>query len=103
MIVSIDLDEVIPKMINLCVEICGHGISHVEAVKVAELLEDSIIEQKEGRWLFTDYGGISYYQCSCCDYTFERPLTYTRDDVNKYRKYCAHCGARMFRESPVYE
>lgn len=55
-------------------------------------------EQKVGRWLFSEYGGISYYQCSCCDYDLEIPLTYTKDDVKKYRKYCTNCGAKMSGE-----
>ena len=54
-----------------------------------------LVEPKEGRWLFSDYGGIHYYQCSCCDYELEIPLTYTKDDVKKYRKYCTNCGAKM--------
>lgn len=52
-------------------------------------------EPKEGRWLFSDYGGIHYYQCSCCDYDLEIPHTYTKDDIKKYKKYCVHCGAKM--------
>ena len=83
---------------------CNYDFPAMFAEGLAEFLYDEgYRQQKEGHWTFPDYGGISYYQCSCCDYEFERPLTYTRDDVNKYRKYCAHCGARMFRESPVYE
>ena len=79
---------------------CNYDFPEEFAAGLAEFLYDEGYRgQKEGRWLFTDYGGISYYQCSCCGYEFERPLTYTRDDVNKYRKYCAHCGARMFKES----
>lgn len=98
-IVSIDLDKIIPEVVQLCVDIHSAGISRVDAIRIAELLEDSAVE---GHWTFPDYGGISYYKCSCCGYEIERPLTYTRDDVKKYRKYCTHCGAKMFRESPVF-
>lgn len=42
-IVSINLDKVIPEMIQLCIDIHGQGISHIDAVRITELLEDSAI------------------------------------------------------------
>ena len=63
-----------------------------------KLVEEGCRLERQGRWLFSNYGGIHYYQCSCCDAEFERPLTYTKDDVKKYRKYCSACGARMIKE-----
>ena len=97
-IVSIDLDKVIPELLTLVVDIHGKGLPHTDAVRIVQLLEDAAEEPKEGRWLFSDYGGIRYYQCSCCDYELEIPLTYTKDDVKKYRKYCTKCGAKMSEE-----
>lgn len=43
-VVAIDLDKVIPEMIQLCVDIHGSGIPHTDAVRIAELLEDAAIE-----------------------------------------------------------
>lgn len=58
-----------------------------------------LVAPKVGRWLFSDYGGIHYYQCSCCDHELEIPLTYTKDDVKKYKKYCGYCGAKMSEDN----
>ena len=78
---------------------CNYDFPATFAEGLAEFLYDEDYRlQKEGHWTFPDHGGISYYKCSCCGYELERPLTYTRDDVNKYRRYCTHCGAKMFRE-----
>ena len=75
-----------------------------EAMLEGDCLECNNFEEvKQGHWTFPDHGGIAYYKCSCCGYEIERPLTYTRDDVKRYRKYCTYCGAKMFRESPAYE
>lgn len=52
-------------------------------------------ESKVGRWLFSDCGGIHYYKCSCCNYELEVPLTFTKNDVIKYKRYCTSCGAKM--------
>lgn len=57
-----------------------------------------VIEVKQGHWTFPEYGGIRYYQCSCCDKELEIPLTYTKNDVIKYRRYCTYCGAKMSGE-----
>ncbi len=84
MIVKIDLDNVIPKMIDLCVDIHKQGISHIDAVRIAELLESSAIEPvKHGTWLQTkDYYA---YKCSCCGAITRQPND----------KYCHNCGAVM--------
>ena len=70
--------------------------------KICELTYFISIVPKQCHWTFPDHGGISYYKCSCCGYEIERPLTYTRDDINKYRRYCTYCGAKMFRESSIF-
>ena len=80
-IVNIDLDKVIPAMIDLCVDICGHGISQVDAVRVAELLEDSAVQ---GEWITGKYS-FDRSVCSVCGATFDG------DGGN----YCSKCGARM--------
>ena len=70
-----------------------------EAVEEGVCRECEYFEEvKQGHWTFPDHGGISYYKCSRCGYEIEKPLTYTRDDVKKYRKYCTYCGAKMKEE-----
>ena len=95
MIVSIDLDKVIPKMIDLCVDIHGQGISQVDAVRIVELLEESSIERQEGKWIFNKWAYQEYYRCSCCKKDFPLPPAWTANDIKKYLKYCSICGAKM--------
>ena len=75
-----------------------HKVNCETSWHATKLLRAGWVKQKKGRWLFSDYGGIHYYQCSCCDYELEIPLTYTKNDVIKYKKYCTNCGAYMIEE-----
>jgi hypothetical protein len=40
----IDIDKAIPMMIQMCVDIVGHGITQVDAVRIATMLEDASVE-----------------------------------------------------------
>ena len=44
-VVSVDLDKLIPELIELVVSIHGTGISHIDAVRITELIEDNIIKE----------------------------------------------------------
>jgi hypothetical protein len=37
----IEIDKAIPLMIQACADIVGHGITQVDAVRIAEILEDA--------------------------------------------------------------
>ena len=90
--VNIDLDKVMPELINLCVDICGHGISHIDAVRIAELLEDSAVR---GKWIpaSTKPGVHAGKKCSEC----KARITYS-EHFNGQHLYCHKCGARMLKE-----
>ena len=78
-IVSIDLDKVIPELIQLCIDIHGQGISHPDGIRIVELLEDSAIQGTWKRYSST------MMECSVC----KKHVPYHR------YTYCPHCGARM--------
>ena len=40
----IDIDKAIPMMIQMCVDIVGHGITQVDAARIATMLEDASVE-----------------------------------------------------------
>jgi len=50
---------------------------------------------QEGKWLRTEYQGISYAKCSKCGTERQISHTWTFDDVNRYKHYCENCGAKM--------
>ena len=97
MIVKIDLDNVIPKMIDLCIDIHKQAISHVDAVRIAELLENSAVEPvNQGKWISasTKPGVQIGMKCSLCG----ARIKYS-EFFNGNHNYCHKCGAKMIKEN----
>ncbi len=87
----IDIDKAIPIAIQAVVDVVGHGISQVDAVNIADKLEEAsaadVAEVRHGEWGFDGVG----WNCSeCGEYAL---LVKTKIQVRS--KYCPYCGAKM--------
>ena len=92
----IDLDKAIPIAIQAVVDIVGHGISQVDAVYIADKLEEistaDVEEVRHGHWIeriekpsWLEDDVEVYYECSECGTSHWSIMP----------PYCPECGAKM--------
>ena len=89
----IDIDKAIPIAIQAVVDVVGHGITQVDAVNIAEKIEEAstadVVEVRHGKWEYIEEDDC--YICSNCK----------ASALNNYRSlsvnsnYCPNCGAKM--------
>lgn len=94
----IDLDKAIPIAIQAVVDVVGHGISQVDAVRIAERFEDApttdVVEVRHGHWISEeeavqlDRYDLAYTcsVCGRCDWDCTE---------SKNFNFCPNCGAKM--------
>ncbi len=89
----IDRDTAIKKAIVACIKVVGHGITHIDALKVAECLGEipvaDIAEVRHGHWRQNMYCKRIFY-CSVCG----RHIEDATQNPKEFFPYC-HCGAKM--------
>ena len=87
----IERDEAVRKAIYACIKIVGHGISHIDAVDIAEEIDSiptaDVVEVRHGEWVLDTSSCVASLKCGECDYAASIGL-----DVHKF---CPHCGAKM--------
>jgi rubrerythrin len=92
----IDLDKAIPIAIQAVVDVVGHGISQVDAVRIAERFEDAptadAVEVRHGHWIehtakpdWLEDDVEVFYNCSECGSSHWSIIP----------PYCPNCGAKM--------
>lgn len=58
----VNIDKAIPMMIQACVDVVGHGITQVDAVNIARMLEDAsindVVPMSEVRKIIAEFDGI---------------------------------------------
>lgn len=92
----IDLDKAIPIVIDAVVDVVGHGISQVDAVRIVEKLEEisieNVVKVRHGHWIkhiekpsWLEDDVEVYYNCSECGTSHWSIVP----------PYCPECGAKM--------
>ena len=88
----IERDEAVRKALEACVKVVGHGISHIDAVDIAEAIDDipaaDVVEVRHGYWI-EQLDGTHY--CSECGHD----ATYTFDGTEICGIGCPFCYAKM--------
>ena len=92
----IERDEAVRKAIDACIKVVGHGISHLDAIDIAEAIDDipaaDVAEVQHGYWY--EHHGITL--CSRCQSMFDTDLTMLQvPSTWEMPNYCPNCGAKM--------
>ena len=64
--------------------------------KICELTHFKDLRPKNGEWVVCGDGDYVPFKCTACG---NNTSWYHKQTA----KYCPNCGAKMFRESPIYE
>lgn len=102
----IDRDEAVREALDACIKVVGHGISHIDAVDIAEIMDSipaaDVVEVSHGAWLQTTeplgWNDVECVECSVCHDSWIMDEDLCLEDYATHWHYCPTCGAKMDRE-----